>query len=68
LGLVEEVQQLLELRLGLAREADDEGAADGESGQIARQRWMRSRVLSPLAGRFISLRMRGLACWNGMSR
>ena len=38
------------------------------SGQMARQRWMRSSVLSTAPGRFISLRMRGLACWNGMSR
>ena len=29
---------------------------------------MRSRLFSAFAGRFISLRMRGLACWNGTSR
>ncbi len=38
------------------------------SGQISRQRRMRSRLFSALAGRFIALRMRGLACWNGTSR
>ncbi len=38
------------------------------SGQIARQARMRSRSFSALAGRFMSLRMRGLACWNGTSR
>ena len=38
------------------------------SGQIARQRRRRSSTFSALAGRFISLRMRGLACWNGTSR
>ena len=38
------------------------------SGQIARHARIRSRFFSALAGRFISLRMRGLACWNGTSR
>ncbi|MDT4880094.1 hypothetical protein FQZ97_1158200 [compost metagenome] len=38
------------------------------SGQMERQRFTRSSVLSTAPGRFISLRMRGLACWNGMSR
>ncbi|MNV51050.1 hypothetical protein D3C71_1430870 [compost metagenome] len=38
------------------------------SGQSWRQRCTRSRVLSTAPGRFISLRMRGLACWNGISR
>lgn len=38
------------------------------SGHIAFQRCMRSRVFSTAPGRFINLRMRGLACWNGMSR
>ena len=38
------------------------------SGQIARHARMRASVFSALAGRFISLRIRGLACWNGTSR
>jgi hypothetical protein len=38
------------------------------SGQISRQRRMRSRLFSELAGRFMALRMRGLACWKGTSR
>ena len=39
------------------------------SGQISRQAAMRvEHVFSALAGRFISFRMRGLACWNGTSR
>ena len=38
------------------------------SGQIARHALMRASVFSALAGRFISFRMRGLACWNGTSR
>jgi hypothetical protein len=29
---------------------------------------MRASVFSAFAGRFISLRIRGLACWNGTSR
>ena len=37
-------------------------------GTSLRQLRMRSSVLSMLPGRFISFRMRGLACWNGMSR
>ncbi|MNH26100.1 hypothetical protein D3C79_861290 [compost metagenome] len=38
------------------------------SGQISRHFWMRSRVRSTVPGRFISFRMRGLACCSGMSR
>ena len=38
------------------------------SGQISRQARMRASVFSLSAGRFISFRMRGLACWNGTSR
>src|SRR5690348_2242245 len=37
------------------------------SGQILRQARIRSRLSSPLAGRFISFRMRRLACWKGTS-
>jgi hypothetical protein len=38
------------------------------SGQISRQALMRASVFSAFAGRFMSFRMRGLACWNGTSR
>ncbi len=38
------------------------------SGQAARHAAMRSRFLSEDAGRFMSFRIRGLACWNGTSR
>ncbi|CPL23304.1 Uncharacterised protein [Bordetella pertussis] len=38
------------------------------SGHSSRQRLMRASVLSSNAGRFMARRMRGLACWNGMSR
>ena len=38
------------------------------SGQAARQARMRSRFFSVEAGRFMSFRIRGLACWNGTSR
>ena len=38
------------------------------SGQIARHALMRASVFSAFAGRFMSFRMRGLACWNGTSR
>ena len=66
LRLLEELQQQLEVLIGLAGKAGDEGAAnsqfraDGAPGADARQ--------DVLAGRFISLRMRGLACWKGTSR
>ena len=38
------------------------------SGRAARHASMRRSVPSAFAGRFISFRMRGLACWNGTSR
>jgi len=38
------------------------------SGHISRQRWMRSRFLSPLAGRFMRFKTSGWLCWNGTSR
>ena len=38
------------------------------SGQISRQRRMRSSVFSCAAGRLMRLSTSGLACWNGMSR
>jgi hypothetical protein len=38
------------------------------SGRAARHASIRFSVPSALAGRFISLRIRGLACWNGTSR
>jgi hypothetical protein len=38
------------------------------SGQASRQRWMRSRFFSPLAGRFMRLSTSGWLCWNGTSR
>ena len=37
-------------------------------GFARRQACTRSSTFSGAAGRFISLRMRGLACWNGTSR
>ena len=49
LGLAQEVQQFLELGIGLAGKADDEGAADGQvRHDRLRQLWMRSSVLSIL--------------------
>ena len=39
-----------------------------KSGQIFRQAWMRSSVFSVFAGRFISFKTRGWACWNGTSK
>ena len=69
LRFFEEVEQLLELGFGLAGKADDEGAADGEVGaDLAPVRGCARSVFSAFAGRFISFRMRGLACWNGTSR
>jgi len=38
------------------------------SGQTARQARIRSRFLSPDAGRFIALSTRGCECCNGTSR
>ena len=38
------------------------------SGRARRHAVSRSSTFSGAAGRFISLRMRGLACWNGTSR
>ncbi len=38
------------------------------SGQMARHLAMRSSVFSADAGRFIALRIFGLACWKGTSR
>ena len=38
------------------------------SGQMLRQALMRSRLFSALAGRFMALSTRGLACWKGTSR
>ncbi len=38
------------------------------SGQASRQRWMRSRFFSPLAGRFMRFSTSGWLCWNGTSR
>jgi hypothetical protein len=61
-------QQFLELGLGFAGKAGDEGERMVISGQIARQARMRSSTFSALAGRFMALRMRGLACWKGTSR
>ena len=68
LGLVEPVEQQLEVLLGLAGEADDEGGADREAGQtVAPAPDALERVLCG-AGRFMSLSTAGCACWNGMSR
>ncbi len=50
LGFIEPVEQQFEIRLGLAGEADDEGRAQREVGQISRQRAMRSSVFSCAAG------------------
>ena len=38
------------------------------SGQTFLHCSILSKTFSALAGRFISFRMRGLACWNGTSR
>ena len=38
------------------------------SGQISRQRAIRSSVFACAAGRFMRLSTSGAACWNGMSR
>ena len=38
------------------------------SGQIERHLAMRSSVFSAEAGRFIAVRIFGLACWKGTSR
>ena len=38
------------------------------SGRAARHASMRRNVPSAFAGRFMSFRIRGLACWNGTSR
>ena len=62
LRLLQKFQQLLELRFGLAGKTDDEGAADRDIGTDSRQRLMRARLFSELAGRFMAFRMRGLAC------
>jgi hypothetical protein len=53
LGFGQPVQQVLEVFFGFAREADDEGRTDDQSGQISRQFLMRARVLSSNAGRFM---------------
>ncbi len=38
------------------------------SGQASRQARMRSRLRSPLAGRFMRRSTSGWLCWNGTSR
>ena len=58
-----------ELGVGLAGKADDERRAYRQlAGTSRARRGCARRLFSTLAGRFISLRMRGLACWNGTSR
>jgi hypothetical protein len=68
LRLAHEVQQVLELGLGLAGEAGDEGRADHDLGAGLAPALQRSRLRSPLAGRFMRLSTSGCECWKGTSR
>ncbi len=68
LGFRQPVEQVLEVFFGFAREADDEGRADGQF------RADLAPLLDPgqglvLEGRaLMALSTFGLACWKGMSR
>ena len=67
-GFVEPVEQHLEVLLGLAREADDEGRAQRQIGADLAPARDAASVFSCAAGRFMRLSTSGEACWNGMSR
>ena len=68
LGFLEPVEKILEVGLGLAGEADDEGRADRDVRADRAPASIRSSTFASLAGRFIALSTVGEACWNGMSR
>ena len=69
LRFLQPVEQDLEVGLGLAGEADDEGGADGEVGaDVAPAGAGAASVFSWCAGRRMALSTAGEACWKGMSR
>ena len=62
------LEQFLEVLLGFAGKSDDEGAANRDVRDGASPGGDPLEVFSAAAGRFISFKMRALACWKGMSR
>ncbi len=69
LGLAHPVEQELEVLLGLAGEADDEGRADGEVGaHLAPAADALQRLLLRARGGASPSSTVGEACWKGMSR
>jgi hypothetical protein len=67
-GLLQPVEQDLEVGFRLLGEADDEGGADGEVGADLAPAREPCRIFSLCAGRRMAFQHRGEACWKGMSR
>ncbi len=68
LGLLQPLQQEVEIGLGLAGKPTTKVERSTMFGTMERQAAIRSSVFSWLPGRFIAFSTLGEACWNGMSR